>query len=86
MILMVSNYMPVELQCLEGDSMALFHMLADWKSDNKPKIFVASIDHGLRPEMIRGGICKKICEKEKVEHTSLSPATHLSNVRGNLPK
>ena len=68
-----------------SDSMALFHMLADWKSDNKPKIFVASVDHGLRPESkSEVAFVKKICEKEKVEHTSLSPTTHLSNVQGNL--
>ena len=68
-----------------SDSMALFHILTDWKSDNKPKIFVASVDHGLRPESkSEVAFVKKICEKKKVEHTSLSPATHLLNVQGNL--
>ena len=68
-----------------SDSMALFHILTDWKSDNKPKIFVASIDHGLRPESNSAvEFVKKICETKRIEHVTLSPDTHLSKVQGNL--
>ena len=68
-----------------SDSMALFHILADWKSDNKPKIFVASIDHGLRSESkSEVAFVKKICDKKKIEHVSLTPPMNLSKVQGNL--
>ena len=68
-----------------SDSMALFHILADWESDNKPKIFVASIDHGLRSESkSEVAFVKKICDKKKIEHVSLTPRVHLSKVQGNL--
>ncbi len=68
-----------------SDSMALFHMLTDWESDNRPKIFVASIDHGLRSESkSEVEFVKKICETKKIEHVALTPAMHLSKVRGNL--
>ena len=33
-----------------SDSIALLHILTDWESENKPKILVASVDHGLRSE------------------------------------
>ena len=50
-----------------SDSMALFHMLTDWKSDNKPKIFVASVDHGLRSESkSEVEFVKKICEMKRL--------------------
>ena len=68
-----------------SDSMTLFHILTDWKSDNKPKIFVASIDHGLRSESKwEVEFVKKICETKKVEHVSLTPAEQLLKVKGNL--
>ena len=68
-----------------SDSMALFHILTDWKSDNKPKIFVASIDHGLRSESkSEVEFVKKICETKKIEHVALTPDMHLSKVKGNL--
>ena len=68
-----------------SDSMALFHILTDWKSDNKPKIFVASIDHGLRPESnSEVEFVKKICQTKRIEHVTLSPDTHLSKAQGNL--
>ena len=78
---MVSNYMLVELQCLEVVTQWLFFTcLPDWKSDNKPKIFVASVDHGLRSESkSEVEFVKKICEMKKVKHFSLKPTTHLSN-------
>ena len=47
--------------------MALFHMLVDWKSDNKPKILVASVDHGLRPESkSEVAFVKKSARKERL--------------------
>ena len=68
-----------------SDSMALFHMLTDWKSSNKPEIIVASIDHGLRSESkLEVEFVKKACEMKKVKHFSLAPSTHLSKIRGNL--
>ena len=33
-----------------SDSIALFHIMTDWESENKPQILVASVDHGLRSE------------------------------------
>ena len=68
-----------------SDSMALLHILSDWESATKPKLLVASIDHGLRPESkSEVEFVKKICEEKKVEHVSLAPATHLSKTKGNL--
>ena len=46
-----------------SDSIALFHIMTDWDSENKPEILVASVDHGLRPESrSEVGFVKKICE------------------------
>ena len=68
-----------------SDSMALFHMLTDWESNNKPEIIVASIDHGLRSESkSEVEFVKKACEMKKVKHFSLAPTTHLSKMPGNL--
>ena len=68
-----------------SDSMALLHIITDWESANKPNLFVASIDHGLRPESkSEVEFVKKICEEKKVEHVSLVPATNLSKTKGNL--
>ena len=68
-----------------SDSMALFHMLTDWKSSDKPEIIVASIDHGLRSESkLEVEFVKKACEMKKVKHFSLAPSTHLSKIQGNL--
>ena len=68
-----------------SDSMALLHILTDWESAKKPNLFVASINHGLRPESkSEVEFVKKICEEKKVEHVSLAPATHLLKERGNL--
>jgi tRNA(Ile)-lysidine synthase len=54
-----------------SDSMALLHILSDWESATKPKLLVASIDHGLRPESkSEVEFVKKICEEKKVEHVS----------------
>ena len=68
-----------------SDSMALLHILSDWESATKPKLLVASIDHGLRPESkSEVEFVKKICEEKKVEHVSLAPATNLLKTKGNL--
>ena len=68
-----------------SDSMALFHILTDWVSDNKPKIIVASIDHGLRSESkSEVEFVKKICEIKKIKHFSLATSENLSDSRGNL--
>ena len=68
-----------------SDSMALLHILTDWESASKPKLLVASIDHGLRPESkSEVEFVKKICDEKKVEHVSLAPATHLLKIKGNL--
>ena len=68
-----------------SDSMALFHILTDWKSDNKPEIFVASIDHGLRLESkSEVEFVKKICEMKKIKHFSLKPTVNISEAQGNL--
>lgn len=32
------------------DSMAMMHLLARWAPDRRPPVFVATVDHGLRPE------------------------------------
>ena len=68
-----------------SDSMALFHILTDWVSDNKPKIIVASIDHGLRSESkSEVEFVKKICEIKKIKHFSLVTSENLSDSQGNL--
>ncbi len=68
-----------------SDSMALFHMLTDWESRDKPEIIVASIDHGLRSESkSEVEFVKKACEVKKVKHFSLAPTTHLLKMPGNI--
>lgn len=32
------------------DSMAMMHLLARWAPEHRPPVFVATVDHGLRPE------------------------------------
>ena len=68
-----------------SDSIALFHIMTEWESENKPKIFVASVDHGLRSES-RSEVefVKKICEMKNVKHFSLKPTANISEVQGNL--
>ena len=68
-----------------SDSMALLHILTDWQSATKPKLSVASIDHGLRSDSkSEVEFVKKVCEEKKVEHFSLAPATQLLETKGNL--
>ncbi len=68
-----------------SDSIALFHIISDWKSENKPEISVASIDHGLRPESnAEVKFVKKICKMKRVKHVALKPTSKISEARGNL--
>ena len=68
-----------------SDSMALLHILTDWQSPTKPKLSVASIDHGLRSDSkSEVEFVKKVCEEKKVEHFSLAPTTQLLETKGNL--
>ena len=68
-----------------SDSMALLHILTDWQSATKPKLSVASIDHGLRSDSkSEVEFVKKVCEEKKVEHFSLAPVTQLLKTKGNL--
>ena len=65
-----------------SDSLALFHILTEWKSENKPEILVASVDHGLRSESKEEvEFVKKICEMKRVKHFSLKPAISLSEAQ-----
>ena len=68
-----------------SDSIALFHIMTEWESENKPEILVASVDHGLRSES-RSEVefVKKICEMKNVKHFSLKPTVNISEARGNL--
>ena len=68
-----------------SDSIALFHIMTEWESKNKPEILVASVDHGLRSES-RSEVefVKKICEMKNVKHFSLKPTANISEVQGNL--
>ena len=68
-----------------SDSIALFHIMTEWESENKPEILVASVDHGLRPES-RSEVefVKKICEMKNVKHFSLKPTANISEAQGNL--
>ena len=70
---------PIGLAVSGGsDSMALLHILTDWQSATKPKLSVASIDHGLRSgSKSEVEFVKKVCEEKKVKHFSLAPATQL---------
>ena len=68
-----------------SDSMALLHILINWQPINKPKLFVASIDHGLRSDSkSEVEFVKRVCDEKNVEHVSLTPATHLIETKGNL--
>ena len=56
-----------------SDSIALFHIITEWEAENKPEIFVASVDHGLRSESkAEVKFVKKICEMKGVKHFSLN--------------
>ena len=65
-----------------SDSIALFHIMTDWEFENKPKILVASVDHGLRSES-RSEVefVKKICEMKNVKHFSLKPTVNISEAQ-----
>ena len=68
-----------------SDSIALFHIITEWEAENKPEIFVASVDHGLRSESkAEVEFVKKICEMKGVKHFSLKPTMNISEVQGNL--
>ncbi len=68
-----------------SDSIALFHIMTEWVSENKPEILVASVDHELRSESkAEVEFVRKICEMKRVKHFSLKPTVNLSEARGNL--
>ena len=68
-----------------SDSMALLHILTDWEGTTKPKLLVASIDHGLRSESkSEVEFVKRVCDEKQVEHVSLAPNTPLLETKGNL--
>ena len=68
-----------------SDSIALFHIITEWEAENKPEIFVASVDHGLRSESkAEVEFVKKICEMKGVKHFSLKPTMNISEAQGNL--
>ena len=68
-----------------SDSIALFHIITEWESENKPEILVASVDHGLRSESkAEVEFVKKICEMKRVKHFALTPTINISEARGNL--
>ena len=53
-----------------SDSIALFHIMTEWESENKPEILVASVDHGLRSQ-----------SKAEVEFVKKSTATTYIKIR-----
>ena len=68
-----------------SDSIALFHIITEWEAENKPEIFVASVDHGLRSESkAEVEFVKKICEMKGVKHFSLKPTMNILEAQGNL--
>ena len=68
-----------------SDSIALFHIMTEWVSENKPEILVASVDHELRSESkAEVEFVKKICEMKGVKHFSLKPTMNISEAQGNL--
>ena len=69
-----------------SDSIALFHIITEWEAENKPEIFVASVDHGLRSESkAEVQFVKKICEMKGVKHFSLKPTMKISELQGIYP-
>ncbi len=47
-----------------SDSIALFHIITEWEAENKPEIFVASVDHGLRHKEI----CKIMLDQQDINY------------------
>mgnify|MGYP000880160469 CR=1 FL=1 len=55
-----------------GDSMALLHLLADWRAEGGPELTVATVDHGLRPDAAaEAAAVAKGCEALGVSHVTL---------------
>ncbi|MDG1738036.1 MAG: tRNA lysidine(34) synthetase TilS [Paracoccaceae bacterium] len=54
-----------------GDSLALLHLAVDWASQQSAKVFVYTVDHGLRPEAATeaafvGDLCRQLGVTHKV--------------------
>lgn len=67
-----------------GDSLALLHLLHDWRSAGGPELRVATVDHGLRPDAAdeAAGVAQ-ICAGLAVAHDTLGWRGW--DGRGNLP-
>jgi tRNA(Ile)-lysidine synthase len=55
-----------------GDSVALLHLLADWRGEGGPELTVATVDHGLRPDAAAEAVAvAKGCAALGVPHVTL---------------
>ena len=67
-----------------SDSVALLHLLNDWREAGGPALRVATVDHGLRPEAAREAAqVARLCDDLGLGHDTLHWAGHAA--RGNLP-
>lgn len=67
-----------------SDSLALLHLLADWRAAGGPELRVATVDHGLRAEApAEAAEVARVCARLGVAHDTLPWAGGAA--RGNLP-
>lgn len=67
-----------------SDSLALLHLLDDWRQVGGPALCVATVDHGLRPEAAaEAAMVARICEGLGLDHRVLTWRDW--DGRGNLP-
>ncbi|MGB3147286.1 MAG: tRNA lysidine(34) synthetase TilS, partial [Paracoccaceae bacterium] len=67
-----------------GDSMALLHLLADWRKAGGPELLAVTVDHGLRPEAAaEAGFVADHCLGLGIAHETLCWTGW--DGRGNLP-
>ena len=67
-----------------SDSLALLHLLNDWRGTGGPALRVATVDHGLRAEAAdEAAEVAQLCKALGLAHDTLHWAGHAA--RGNLP-
>jgi tRNA(Ile)-lysidine synthase len=67
-----------------SDSLALLHILDDWREEGGPALRVATVDHGLRPEAgAEAAQVARVCAGLGIGHDSLR--WDGQGARGNLP-
>ena len=61
-----------------SDSVALLMLLAPWAHKNNKKIFVVTVDHGLRSAAADEALyVQRLCQKNNLQHTCVHVYTYI---------